>query len=78
MKRTTTHPLWQLNGLLSEPFSAGSNNLSDDEKSQQMADFTLALFESMGVEPPANPTVETIKALMKLMDESYMTNVLNN
>lgn len=49
-----------------------------DEKSAVMADMTLALYESMGIEPPANPTVDTIRALMKLMDESYLVNVANN
>jgi len=53
-------------------------NFSDDEKGAQMADMTLALYESMGIEPPENPTVETVRAFLNLLEKSYNTKVTNN
>lgn len=60
-----------------KPF-AEDPDFSNDEKSAYMANMTLALYESMGIEPPANPTVETVRAFLSLLEESYDINVTNN
>lgn len=60
----------------SEP--ANEDGWADDDKAAYMADMTLALYDSMGIEPPENPTVETVRTFLNLLEKSSSINVANN
>lgn len=60
----------------SEP--ANEDGWADNDEAAYMADMTLALYDSMGIEPPANPTVETVRAFLNLLEKSDSVNVVNN
>lgn len=60
----------------SEP--ANEDGWANDDEAAYMADMTLALYDSMGIEPPENPTVETVRAFLNLLEESSSINVAKN